>query len=89
VIETLYGPGGIALVLDSGQIFPDDPGQGTPAIVEYDHDERTYTSTFWAALGEGELLDKRGEPYDLSARQHNWLLAQESAVSEFLNRHGG
>lgn len=33
--ETLHGPGGVRLELDKTQVFPDDPGQGTPAMVYY------------------------------------------------------
>jgi len=31
--QTLKGPEGLIIKLDSDQIFPDDPGQGTPAMV--------------------------------------------------------
>jgi hypothetical protein len=75
--RTLTGPGGLLLVLDSAQIFPDDPGQGTPAMV---HKGR-YDATFWCALDTGEL-DCGG--YELSDSERLWLEAQEPAVSEFM-----
>lgn len=79
----LTGPGGIRLVLDSEQIFPDDPGQGTPAMVHTDQGDATY----WCALGEGTVLDARCREAELSQSQMNWLEAQEDVVSTFLDEH--
>jgi hypothetical protein len=47
------------LLLDSSQIFPDDPGQGTPAIVELDLQS---AATYDFAVGNGTVIrDKAGE----------------------------
>ena len=82
-IKTLTGHG-LRLVLDSAQIFPDDPGQGTPAMVY----KGNASSTYWCACGEGELLGPGCESVALSQTQCNWLDAQEEAVSAFLEQHG-
>lgn len=41
--KTLTGPRGIKLILDSGEIYPDDPGNGTPAMVEYNKHFGSYS----------------------------------------------
>ncbi len=54
--KILTGPYGVKLILDSSEVDVDDPGNGTPVIVEY----KGGTSTYNAATGEGEVLtDKR------------------------------
>lgn len=83
--RTLTGPGGLTLVLDSAEIFPDDPGQGTPAMV---HTPEGGDGTFWAALGEGELICGP-EPVQLTLSQSNWLEQQEDTVAAFLEQNGG
>ena len=63
-----------AVVLD-----PDDPGAGAPAIVSVNNGE--FVSTYWLAINEGELeLDG----YQLSDKQHDWLLSLESEINLFL-----
>jgi hypothetical protein len=83
--KTLTGPGGLRIVLDSAQIFPDDPGNGTPAMV---HLDRKGDATYHFACGEGILYGRDGD-VELSATQLNWLAAQEDAVAAFLEAHGG
>jgi hypothetical protein len=83
VTKTLTGPNGLRLVLDSAEIFPADPGQGTPAMVY----RGNASATYWCALGEGELMDPRCEMVALTASQSNWLDAQESAVDAFLKEN--
>jgi len=73
--QTLIGPNGLRLVLDSAEIFPDDPGQGTPAMVYL----RGESATYWCALNEGEV-DRQAT----NASQQAWLEAQEDTVSAFL-----
>ena len=70
--------------LDRSQVFPDDPGQGTPAIVSRRIGSTEYTATFWCALGEGELESKNGVPYALTEQEQDWLDASRVAVDEFL-----
>ena len=81
--QTLSGPNGLRLVLDSAQIFPDDPGQGTPAMVYHGNASATY----WCACGEGELLGPNCEGVPLSYQQNAWLEQQEDMVNEFIEKH--
>ena len=84
--KTLRGPGDLKLILDASQIFPDDPGQGTPAIVEGPNGT---SSTYWCACGTGELLGSGNAYHEITAEQSDWLYKQEEAVSDFLKRNGG
>lgn len=78
---SLAGPDDLELVLDRTQIFPADPGRGTPAIVRCG----PYSSTYWCAVGAGELLaDRGGGVYTLTAEQRAWLDEQQAAIDEFL-----
>ena len=79
--KTLTGPNGFRIDLDRSQVFPDDPGAGTPAIVT----DRTgeYSSTFWCALDTGELLGDWGD-LELPQRVLHWLDDSHAAVEEFL-----
>jgi hypothetical protein len=79
--KTLTGPSGIRIELDSAQIFPDDPGQGTPAMVYVDSAKaRGMSATYWCAADTGEL---DGMPV-LSSKQVDWLHAQDEAVAAFI-----
>lgn len=74
--KVLRGPGGIKLILDQSEVFPDDPGNGTPAIVQL----RDKTSTFWCAQGTGVIDDY----YRMNAEQSRWLDEQEDELMAFL-----
>jgi len=84
--KTLNGPGGIRLVLDSAQIFPDDPGQGTPAMVHVGDE----CGTYGAAADTGELICGKSNFFELSGAQLRWLQSEEieSAVDAFLDSEG-
>lgn len=78
--QTIKGPGGLRLELDADQIFPDDPGQGTPCLLEMrDEDGRIVTATFNCAIGEGEV-----EYVMLAEDQMNWLNELEYPVDTWL-----
>ena len=62
---SLKGPGGIIVTLDSTQIFPADPGNGTPAMVFLPFKGH---ATFWCAQVEGEVTGRR-ETHPLTKRQ--------------------
>jgi hypothetical protein len=79
--KTLQGPQGIKLILDKSQVFPDDPGAGTPAMVEL----KKASSTYWCAINEGELLT-HNEPVTLSSKQLQWLHELEDFVNDYLFR---
>ena len=78
--KTIKGPKGYSLVLDKGQVFLDDPGAGTPAILEGPNGG---SSTFWCALGEGEIETAFG-PRPLPSLVVEWLENSEGAVNRFL-----
>jgi hypothetical protein len=77
---TLRGPGGIKIELDASEIFPDDPGNGTPAMVFCGK----HGGTFWCALDTGEL--GCGD-YELTDEQHRWLQSRVDAVNDFIDVH--
>ncbi|MFA5234739.1 MAG: hypothetical protein WC390_10100 [Sulfurimonas sp.] len=79
--KTLRGPGGIKVQLDRSQIFPDDPGQGTPAIVVL----KNASSTYNCACGEGELFcDDHCGVIQLTDAQLEWLGRIEDEIEDFL-----
>lgn len=69
----LVGPNGITLTLDPSEIVPDNPGDGTPALVRWGDQ----TATYWCALDTGEVGNKT-----LSNHQHAWLRFQEPLVNK-------
>jgi hypothetical protein len=77
----LVGPNGLTLRLRADEHFPDDPGNGTPAMVELPiRGERwPRTSTFWCAIGEGEV-----DGAELSIAQSRWLEEQHDVINKFL-----
>lgn len=74
----LRGPG-LVIELDAEQIFPDDPGQGTPALVVLPSGD---TATFNCASSEGEC-----DGTQLTPAQCAWLNQQEDAVDSFITAH--
>ena len=85
--KTLTGPGGLTIELDRSQVFPDDPGNGTPAMVVLTKGRQTYRATYTCASNEGTVTSDgyHCEEYTLSDRQVNWLHEQEDSIEEFLN----
>lgn len=82
VTKTLSGPQGIRIELDSAQIFPDDPGQGTPAMVHLGRE----SCTFQWACGEGYMYSDHGdEEKPFTSAQMAWLEAQADTVSDFID----
>lgn len=83
-IKSPKGLRGLRIELDKGEVFPDDPGQGTPAMVYQNIPLRGEASaTYWCAMGEGELL-AGPNTVSLTDEQVKWLGEQEDAVNEFL-----
>lgn len=75
----------IRIELDSEQIFPNDPGQGTPAMViltEGTRKREIASATFNCASQEGEI-----EGYHLDDAQANWLNTQIGVVDDFITRN--
>lgn len=80
--KSLRGPGGLLVVLDAREIFPDDPGNGTPILVKGPFGRGC--STFWAAQGEAELLDDKEGAIQLTQEQQEWLNSLDVALTEWL-----
>jgi hypothetical protein len=82
-IKTLHGPNGLRIKLDSAEIWPSDPGNGTPAMVYL----FGYSATYWCAADTGELTNEsysHGDGYrDLNRAQLAWL--QSPAIEEEVN----
>lgn len=76
---TIRGPGGIMLTLDRTEVFPDDPGNGTPCIVRLGH----YTGTLAMASCEGVLNQPGQGDKTLTEAQCRWLNAVEEDADAF------
>ena len=78
--------GRLMLHLDAGQIFPDDPGMGTPLLFEYRHSEyrRSGESTMtWTCAYEGGNLNEilpEGADED---KYYKWIRSIEEEVGEW------
>jgi hypothetical protein len=83
---TLDGPDDLHIDLDRSQVFPDDPGAGTPAMV-YIKGSRGWrdSGTYWCACDTGVLS---GNDSVLSRAQVQWLAAQADRVESFLYGEG-
>lgn len=81
-----YSRGHLTLTLDSEQIFPDDPGNGTPALVKW-RDE--YQATYHCALDTGQLMGtgRHHGDFHLSRGDINWLDELFDTVANFLEQH--
>lgn len=76
-----YKDGGrMCLVLDTAQVIPHDPGAGEPAVVYVKDGRRTFSSTYWYAMGERQTVD--GVP--LTDDEVGWLESLEGKVEAFL-----
>ncbi len=74
---TLKGPGGLTLELDRSELVPENPGEGTPAMVYLEPSGAS--GTYWCALDTGEV-----DGVEITAQQQRWLESKEEVVSEFL-----
>lgn len=83
-----YSNSQLSVELDRSQVFPDDPGQGTPAVVYLDCPSGRFSATYWCAIGEGSLYyyNHRGEEFTkkLTDKQMEWLDEIERELDEFL-----
>jgi hypothetical protein len=75
----LQGPRGWTIELDARQIFPDDPGMGTPALIVA---PSGLTATFWCGLDTGEVdCGTEVIPPDVL----KWLNSQVNTVEDWLD----
>jgi hypothetical protein len=77
----------LSIKLDAKEIYPDDPGQGTPAMVTlYSRTNRELDcGTFHCALCEGELSHNGTV---LSEAQVAWLDQHTERVDAFIENGG-
>jgi hypothetical protein len=73
--------GRILVELDRDEVYPDDPGQGTPALVTIGKS----TGTYWCVNDTGELMDGPS----LTDDEKQWLASLQDQVEEFLYQEGG
>ena len=82
---------GLRIELDKNEVFPEDPGQGTPALVYKKLKGRILqcNSTFWCCQDTGVLEPWCGTKdwYDLTPEELNWLRNQEDTVNDFLYKN--
>lgn len=78
----LRGPGGITVSLRACEVFPDDPGEGTPAMVNVPFKG---SSTYWCCLDMGIVTTDRAD-HELSPAQQEWLASEfvDEAVNGFV-----
>lgn len=70
--------------LDASEIDPDDPGNGTPAMV---YGPRC-SGTFGRVLDTGEVTDDRsGNDIEVPTHVHRWLERAEDTVDAFIEEH--
>lgn len=56
--------------MDSREVYPDDPGNGTPAVVD---GPGGASATLWCAADTGELMGDDGGAQEIPARALAWL----------------
>jgi hypothetical protein len=78
--KTLTGPDGVQLILDPAEIFPDDPGNGTPVMVRYKGGCASYN----CATNEGEVDAGRRGFIKISEAALEWL--QSEAIETEVER---
>jgi hypothetical protein len=78
VKTVLHGPQGIRITLDTNEIIPDDPGAGTPVLVELGSESSTYD--YAVETGEVGLTL-------ITSKQNRWLEAVRDQVEAFKNEH--
>lgn len=66
--------------LDRNEVFPDDPGAGTPAML---YGPRDSSATYYCALDTEEIWNAR-ECIAIPRRVLDWMSAQEFNVAAFL-----
>ena len=76
-----FRKGKLTLTADKRQVFPDDPGNGTPLMVDYDG---KYYASYNCAVNEGYLHSGDNGDKRLSDKQIEWLSSVEAEAEAFL-----
>ena len=74
---------GYKIVFDSTEIFPDDPGNGTPLMV---YGPRGSSATYQCAMDTGEIENDR-LTQEIPAHVHRWLVGLEVTLWELMEKH--
>lgn len=78
--KIIVGPDKIRIIMDPSQVFPHDPGQGTPVLVELKNGD---TATWNCAINEGETADGN----EFTDEQMKWLNKQTPKVEQWMKDH--
>lgn len=54
--ETIKGPGGLVIELDEAQVFPSDPGSGTPILVTLKGSSSSFNCAYDTGFVDNEEL---------------------------------
>lgn len=77
--------GRITLELDPREYFPDDPGQGTPAMVYvYKNDDILASGTFDCVLANG-IVEGSKDTFWLTRKEQEWLDTQIEFVDQWFD----
>jgi hypothetical protein len=79
-LKTLRGPRGWRIVLDSREVFPADPGAGTPAMV---YSPSGLSGTYWCVADTGEIDGTDPVPGEVA----RWIDSVADEVNEFVEAH--
>lgn len=75
--------GRVKVILDRSQVVPDNPGEGTPALVGLTVRGRTCWSTYWLATDVGAVEDG-DHAYYLTADEIEFLDSLHEHICQFL-----
>ena len=75
--------GNLRVELDREQVFEDNPGAGTPAMVYWKVGGKEFSSTYWCAIETGEMLCT-GDLRMLTEAQVKWLDSLDEKIDKFL-----
>lgn len=81
--QTIMGPRGIKLVLDASQIFPNNPGDGTPCLIYYKRETMTLEC---GTQNVGEIIPE-AESYEDAEWAYDWINSLYDAADEWLTYH--
>lgn len=79
--QTVQGPRGLKLELDAKEIYPSDPGMGTPRLVWFGRESMTFDC---AMDNIAELI---GCTYEQAEWAYNWLNSLDETAGLWLDYH--
>jgi hypothetical protein len=87
---TSQNGGEYRIELDADEIFPDDPGQGTPVMVYGPpilDDREESGATYNCAIGEGVLSSYKYDSDPMPDDVLDWLVEQGSVIDEWFEEY--